>query len=61
MTSPISDINANSRQAALLSGVVARYILENPIRAGLSTVLGEYTLAGSGMYVPQELRDLWQA
>ena len=40
---------------------VARYIFENPIRAGLASVLGEYEFAGSGVYEMRELLDLWQA
>jgi REP element-mobilizing transposase RayT len=36
--------------------VVIRYILENPIRAGLSTAVGEYGFAGSGEYTIDELR-----
>ena len=38
---------------------VARYLLENPIRAGLSSTLGEYPFAGSGVYTLEEFRDLW--
>ena len=29
---------------------VARYILENPLRAGLSVTFGEYPFAGSDLY-----------
>jgi REP element-mobilizing transposase RayT len=38
---------------------VARYILENPIRAALSDHLGEYPFAGSAVYNREQLRDLW--
>lgn len=39
---------------------VARYILENPIRAGLSKELGEYPFAGSAVYDMSELLSLWE-
>jgi hypothetical protein len=38
---------------------VARYILENPIRAGLAESFGEYPFAGSGVFSLEQLRDLW--
>ena len=41
------------------SEAVARYILENPIRAGLASTLGEYPFAGFGIYSLEEVRDLW--
>ena len=39
---------------------VARYILENPVRAGLTKALGEWPLAGSGVYTWPELFSLWE-
>lgn len=42
------------------TGAVARYILENPIRAGLSRTLGEYPFAGSDIYDVGALSDLWR-
>jgi putative transposase len=38
---------------------VARYVLENPVRAGLTARLGEYRLAGSDVYDPQALLSAW--
>jgi REP element-mobilizing transposase RayT len=40
---------------------VAKYILENPIRAGLTTTLGEWPLAGSSVYSWPELLTAWEA
>jgi REP element-mobilizing transposase RayT len=39
---------------------VAKYILENPVRAGLAKVLGEWPLAGSSVYTWPELFTLWE-
>jgi REP element-mobilizing transposase RayT len=39
---------------------LARYILENPVRAGLATVLGEWTHAGSAVFTWPELRTAWE-
>jgi REP-associated tyrosine transposase len=39
---------------------VARYILENPIRAGLSKELGEYPYAWSDVYDLEGLLTLWE-
>jgi REP element-mobilizing transposase RayT len=38
---------------------VVRYVLENPIRARLSTELGEYPFAGSGKYDCEALKTAW--
>jgi REP element-mobilizing transposase RayT len=38
---------------------VARYILENPVRAGLATRLREWPLAGSPIYTWEELMTAW--
>ena len=38
---------------------VVRYILENPIRAGLAKALGEYRFAGSDVYRLQDLLSVW--
>ena|ERR1041384_2459287 len=38
---------------------VVRYILENPIRAGLTSKLGEYAFAGSDRYTLEELISAW--
>ena len=38
---------------------VIRYILENPIRAGLAADLGEYPFAGSGVYDLESLKSAW--
>jgi len=38
---------------------VARYVLENPVRAGLAGQLGEYGLAGSDLYDLQGLLSAW--
>jgi putative transposase len=42
------------------SETVARYILENPIRAGLTTALGEYPYAWSDVYDLAALFDRWE-
>ena len=39
---------------------VARYVLENPVRAGLTQVLGEWPYAGSSCYTWPELRTAWE-
>jgi REP element-mobilizing transposase RayT len=39
---------------------VAKYILENPIRAGLAKALGEWPLAGSSVYSWTELLTAWE-
>jgi REP element-mobilizing transposase RayT len=39
---------------------VVRYILENPIRARLSTELGEYPFAGSSKYNLDALKTAWE-
>jgi len=39
---------------------VARYILENPVRAGLATAVGEWPTAGSGVYSWPELLAAWE-
>jgi len=39
--------------------VVVRYILENPIRARLSTELDEYPFAGSAKYDLEDLKTAW--
>jgi putative transposase len=38
---------------------VVRYILENPVRAGLARDLGEFPFAGSGVYDLESLRTAW--
>ena len=38
---------------------VARYILENPVRAGLAKSLGEWPYAGSSVYTWPELLSAW--
>ena len=38
--------------------VVARYILENPVRAGLARTIDEYPFLGSFVYTLPELIDL---
>src|SRR5947207_480503 len=38
---------------------VARYILENPVRADLSTAIGEYPYAWSDVYDLESLLTLW--
>ena len=40
--------------------VVARYILENPIRAGLAASVTDYPFLGSGVYSLAELMDYIQ-
>ena len=39
--------------------IAARYILANPVRAGLSQTIGEYPFAGSLVYDTEALRMLW--
>jgi len=39
---------------------IVRYVLENPIRAGLTATIGEYPFAGSGEYSLDELRAAWE-
>ena len=38
---------------------VARYILENPVRAGLTKAIDEYPFAGSGIYDGEALKTAW--
>lgn len=38
---------------------VARYILENPVRAGLTRTFQEYPFSGSQEFTKEELADLW--
>jgi putative transposase len=38
----------------------ARYILENPVRAGLMTEPLEYPFSGSLVFTREELVDLWR-
>jgi putative transposase len=38
---------------------VVRYILENPVRAGLAKAIGEYPFAGSGVYDAEALKTAW--
>lgn len=38
---------------------VTRYTLENPVRAGLATRLGEYRFAGSDLYDVQAQLSAW--
>jgi putative transposase len=40
--------------------IVARYILENPLRARLASALGEWPHSGSGVYTWAELRTAWE-
>jgi putative transposase len=40
--------------------IVARYILENPVRAGLAKALGVWPLAGSSVYTWPELLTAWE-
>ena len=39
---------------------VVRYVLENPIRAGLSRTIGEYSFAGSNVYDLAALLTAWE-
>jgi hypothetical protein len=39
---------------------VARYVLENPVRAGLARRVGEYPFAGSDVYDLRGLLTLWE-
>jgi REP element-mobilizing transposase RayT len=39
---------------------VARYIVENPVRAGLAKALGEWPLSGSDVYTWPELLTAWE-
>jgi REP-associated tyrosine transposase len=41
------------------SPAVVRYILENPVRAGIAKQIGEYPFAGSGVYDPASLKTAW--
>ena len=38
---------------------VARYVLENPIRAGMARQLGEYPFAGSDLYDARAILSAW--
>jgi len=38
---------------------VARYILENPVRAGLTRAFQDYPFSGSAEFTLAELADLW--
>ena len=42
------------------TGSIARYILENPIRAGLAIAVGEYPYCGSRIYSDDEVVELWR-
>ncbi len=42
------------------SEAIVRYILENPIRAGLSKEIGEYPFAGSEVYDIKSLLTAWE-
>jgi putative transposase len=42
------------------TAVVVRYVLENPIRAGLARCVGEYPYAGSDVYGLTELLVAWE-
>jgi REP element-mobilizing transposase RayT len=42
------------------SETVARYIVENPVRAGLTTALGEYPYAWSDVYDLEALFATWE-
>jgi putative transposase len=42
------------------TAAVVRYILENPIRAGLARRLGEYPFAGSAVYDWPALFSAWE-
>jgi putative transposase len=42
------------------SPAVVRYILENPVRAGLAKVIGEYPFAGSSVYDLAGLKTAWE-
>jgi putative transposase len=41
------------------SPAVVRYILENPVRAGIASHIGEYPFAGSGVYDLESLMTAW--
>jgi hypothetical protein len=41
--------------------VVVRYILNNPVRAGIAQNVGEYPFVGSGIYPLQDLLDFVQS
>ena len=38
---------------------VARYVLENPVRAGLTREIGEYPHAGSDLYDARAILSVW--
>ena len=42
------------------SDAVARYVLENPVRAGLTNALGEYRFAWSDVYGLEGLLTAWE-
>ena len=42
------------------TGAVVRYILENPVRAGLTQRFQDYPFSGSTVYSTAQLADLWQ-
>jgi len=41
------------------SPAVVRYILENPVRAGIASQIGEYPFGGSGVYDLASLTTAW--
>jgi len=41
------------------SAAVVRYILENPVRAGIARQISEYPFAGSGVYDLASLKTAW--
>jgi putative transposase len=40
-----------------VSATVCRYILENPVRAGLTSAVGEYPYGGSDVFTLEEIMD----
>ena len=42
-----------------LTPVVAKYILANPVRAGLCSLPGDYPFSGSLVWSKEQLNDLW--
>ena len=42
------------------TAVVARYVLENPVRAGLTRSVQDYAFSGSAVFTREQLESLWE-
>jgi len=42
------------------TAVVARYVLENPVRAGLTRSVQDYAFSGSAVFTREQMESLWE-